>query len=130
MSFRTEGKRGKDKSLDAVTGLKALGVRDLSYKLCFLVNCIRRHNWQPLEEEIEEELTMSEREEIIKMREQPDLYSRLANSIAPTVIGHEEIKRGILLMLVGGVTKTTPEGMKLRGDINVCIIGDPSTAKS
>jgi len=33
-------------------------------------------------------------------------------------------------MLVGGVSKTTPEGMKLRGDINCCIVGDPSTAKS
>ena len=64
------------------------------------------------------------------MRQEPDLYSRLANSIAPTVIGHDEIKRGILLMLVGGVTKKTPEGMQLRGDINCCIVGDPSTAKS
>jgi len=41
-----------------------------------------------------------------------------------------EVKRGILLQLLGGVHKTTAEGMKLRGDINVCIVGDPSTAKS
>jgi DNA replication licensing factor MCM6 len=46
------------------------------------------------------------------------------------VFGHEEIKKGILLMLFGGVGKKTPEGMKLRGDINTCIVGDPSTAKS
>lgn len=58
------------------------------------------------------------------------MYNRLAKSIAPTVFGHEEIKKGILLMLFGGVSKKTPEGMKLRGDINTCIIGDPSTAKS
>ena len=33
-------------------------------------------------------------------------------------------------MLFGGVPKTTAEGTTLRGDINVCIVGDPSTAKS
>lgn len=33
-------------------------------------------------------------------------------------------------MLFGGVPKTTMEGTTLRGDINVCIVGDPSTAKS
>ena len=41
-----------------------------------------------------------------------------------------QVKRGVLLMLLGGVNKQTGEGMKLRGDINVCIVGDPSTAKS
>ena len=46
------------------------------------------------------------------------------------MLGHEEVKRGILLMLFGGVHKTTPEGIELRGDINVFIVGDPSTSKS
>lgn len=55
---------------------------------------------------------------------------QLADSIAPTTFGHQEIKRGILLMLLGGVHKTTSEGIRLRGDINVCIVGDPSVAKS
>ena len=44
--------------------------------------------------------------------------------------GNDEIKRGILLQLFGGVPKTTEEGTALRGDLNVCIVGDPSTAKS
>ena len=44
--------------------------------------------------------------------------------------GNDEIKRGILLMMFGGVPKTTMEGTTLRGDINVCVVGDPSTAKS
>jgi len=44
--------------------------------------------------------------------------------------GHDEVKRGILLMLFGGVHKKTIEGIKLRGDINLCIVGDPSTSKS
>ena len=51
-------------------------------------------------------------------------------SICPRTFGHNEVKRGILLMLLGGVHKTTTEGIRLRGDVNVCVIGDPSTAKS
>ena len=48
----------------------------------------------------------------------------------PLFPGHDEIKRGILLMLFGGVHKRTSDGQNLRGDINVCIVGDPSTSKS
>ena len=44
--------------------------------------------------------------------------------------GNDEVKRGVLLMLFGGVPKVTMEKTNLRGDINVCIVGDPSTAKS
>ena len=52
--------------------------------------------------------------------------------LAPAqVYGHDEIKRGILLMLFGGVHKQSKQdGTKLRGDINCCLVGDPSTAKS
>ena len=65
------------------------------------------------------------------MKETPNIYHKLAASICPTVYGHEEVKRGILLMLFGGVHKTSPrDGTKLRGDINCCLVGDPSTAKS
>lgn len=45
-------------------------------------------------------------------------------------VGNDEVKRGVLLMLFGGVPKITLEKTNLRGDINVCIVGDPSTAKS
>ena len=44
--------------------------------------------------------------------------------------GNDEVKRGVLLMLFGGVPKVTTEKTNLRGDINICIVGDPSTAKS
>lgn len=44
--------------------------------------------------------------------------------------GNDEVKQGLLLMMFGGVPKVTLEGTHLRGDINVCIVGDPSTAKS
>lgn len=58
------------------------------------------------------------------------LYSRLANSIAPEIYGHEDVKKALLLLLVGGVTKNVNDGMKIRGDINICLMGDPGVAKS
>lgn len=81
-------------------------------------------------EEVVLEFTRSERDRIREMRNHPHLYERLAESIAPTTFGHLEIKKGILLMLLGGVHKTTYDRVRLRGDINVCVVGDPSTAKS
>jgi DNA replication licensing factor MCM6 len=64
------------------------------------------------------------------MKSNADIYERLASSITPTVHGHLEIKKGILLMLFSGINKKTEEGINLRGDINICMVGDPSTAKS
>ncbi|KAI8833408.1 MCM2/3/5 family-domain-containing protein [Chytriomyces cf. hyalinus JEL632] len=60
----------------------------------------------------------------------PDLYSVLAKSIAPEIYGHEDVKKALLLLLVGGASKTTGDGMKIRGDLNVCLMGDPGVAKS
>lgn len=71
-----------------------------------------------------------EEDEVMRMRNTPDFFNKLVDSICPTVFGHQEIKRAVLLMLLGGVHKLTHEGINLRGDINVCIVGDPSCAKS
>jgi DNA replicative helicase MCM subunit Mcm2 (Cdc46/Mcm family) len=58
------------------------------------------------------------------------LYTKLAESIAPNVYGHLDVKKGLLLQLFGGIGKKTADGIKLRGDINICVVGDPATAKS
>lgn len=71
-----------------------------------------------------------ELDEVQRMRNTPDFFTKLVESVAPTVFGHQDIKRAILLMLMSGVHKSTHEGISLRGDINVCIVGDPSCAKS
>jgi DNA replication licensing factor MCM7 len=58
------------------------------------------------------------------------LYTRLASSICPEIFGMEEVKRALLLLMVGGVTKEMIDGMKIRGNINVLLMGDPGIAKS
>ncbi|KAH3765837.1 Mcm2-7 hexameric complex component [Pelomyxa schiedti] len=60
----------------------------------------------------------------------PELYELLASSIAPGIYGHVDIKKAVLLQMVGSPTRTLPDGMKIRGELNVIIIGDPGVAKS
>merc|ERR1719187_1795613 len=77
------------------------------------------------EEMGEEEIT---EEELRQLAEQ-DFYNKLSSSIAPEIFGHEDVKKALLLLLVGGVDKN-PAGMKIRGNINICLMGDPGVAKS
>lgn len=58
------------------------------------------------------------------------VYEYLAKSIAPEIFGHLDVKKALLLLLVGGVSKEMGDGMKIRGDINICLMGDPGVAKS
>merc|ERR1711936_376192 len=81
-------------------------------------------------QDIKERMSPADWNTIYKMSQDKALYTNLINSLFPTIHGNEEAKRGILLTLFGGVGKSTGEGTSLRGDINVCIVGDPSTAKS
>uniref|UniRef100_A0AAQ5XJ97 DNA replication licensing factor MCM6 n=1 Tax=Amphiprion ocellaris TaxID=80972 RepID=A0AAQ5XJ97_AMPOC len=125
---------------EGLRGLKALGVRELSYRLAFLACNVAptnpRFGGKELREEeqtaesIKSQMTEKEWEKVFEMSQDKNLYHNLCTSLFPTIHGNDEVKRGILLMLFGGVPKTTMEGTSLRGDINVCIVGDPSTAKS
>ena len=62
--------------------------------------------------------------------EEGQVYERLSQSIAPEIFGHEDIKKVLLLQLVGGVSRTLSDSIKMRGDIHACLMGDPGVAKS
>ena len=76
------------------------------------------------------EITPEIQRKIDALGSDPTLYTKLAQSIAPEIYGHLDVKKALLLLLVGGVTKTMGDGMKIRGDINICLMGDPGVAKS
>ncbi|GFE53933.1 DNA replication licensing factor [Babesia ovis] len=64
------------------------------------------------------------------LRRDPDLYERLAYSIAPEIYGHDDVKKALLLQLIGGVTREKKDGGIIRGSIHVLLLGDPGVAKS
>ncbi|CAH8656194.1 unnamed protein product [Heterobilharzia americana] len=68
-------------------------------------------------------------EETERLRD-PEFYSLMAQSLAPEIYGHEDIKKALLLLLVGGVELAPKEGLRIRGNLNVCLMGDPGVAKS
>lgn len=92
------------------------------------------------------QFTPEEEEEFAEMARSEGFYERFAKSVAPSIYGclgmfpscrtsihhlwHSDIKKAIACLLFGGSKKILPDGMRLRGDINVLLLGDPGTAKS
>jgi len=75
-------------------------------------------------------LTDEDIKKIVKLSEDYRIADRIFASIAPSVYGHQDVKRAIALSLFGGEQKNPGEKHRVRGDINVLICGDPGTAKS
>jgi DNA replication licensing factor MCM5 len=76
-------------------------------------------------------LTPEDQEEVQNLvNNSNDIYKDVASSIAPAIMGRDDIKKAIACALFGGSRKVLPDGMSLRGDINILLLGDPSVAKS
>jgi replicative DNA helicase Mcm len=77
-----------------------------------------------------EEISPDEQKIIKTLAKNDDIYNRLIESFAPHIRGHEIFKEAILLLIVGSTQRALSDGSKVRGDINVFLVGDPGTAKS
>lgn len=134
-----------DAAYEGVRGLKSLGQRDLTYKLSFFGSFIdedsdwgskTRGQGENVRSDEKVYLSQADKDRFQEISDhvgpggKRDCFDVLARAIAPAVHGHLDVKKGILLMLISGEPKKTDEGIKLRGDINVCLLGDPATAKS
>jgi len=86
---------------------------------------ISREKKRYMETQLDEET-----EEQIRRARDNDAYAKLARSIAPEIYGLEDVKKALLLLMVGGSTQENHDGMRIRGDINIALIGDPGVAKS
>ncbi|XP_072975944.1 DNA replication licensing factor MCM7 [Typha angustifolia] len=78
----------------------------------------------------EYELKGDEQEQIERLAEDGDIYNKLSRSLAPEIFGHEDVKKALLLLLVGAPHRKLSDGMKIRGDLHLCLMGDPGVAKS
>ncbi|VDM16467.1 unnamed protein product [Hydatigera taeniaeformis] len=146
-TLERRGTRTIDGFESGISGLKDLGVRELTYRIAFFAcTVIPAHGrYLPSDdlesvggvsyEALSKRLSEPELDKICAMSQDKNLFQNLYTSLFPTIHGSEEVKKGLLLMLFGGVPKivffqVTEEGTHLRGDISVCLVGDPSTAKS
>lgn len=91
--------------------------------ILFFFFCISYAGTQP-------PVTSEEEDLFTRLAADPNLYERIAKSIAPSIFGAIDIKKAIACLLFGGSRKLMPDGLCRRGDINILMLGDPGTAKS
>ncbi|ORM41692.1 DNA replication licensing factor MCM4 [Babesia sp. Xinjiang] len=65
--------------------------------------------------------------EIMRLSKCPNIYDLLVKSFAPSIQGHDDVKRGLLCQLFGASVDLSS---RMRSQINVLLCGDPSTSKS
>jgi len=102
------------------------GVTQGTFKTLIIGNSIRvlsKQLMQPV-------MSDAEIENIKKLAQEDHCFETLSASLAPSIYGHTELKQALLLLLMGGCEKNLENGGHIRGDINMLMIGDPSTAKS
>eukprot|EP00924_Labyrinthula_sp_SR-Ha-C_P002336 snap_masked-scaffold_16-processed-gene-1.34-mRNA-1 protein AED:0.04 eAED:0.04 QI:0/-1/0/1/-1/1/1/0/758 len=109
---------------DGIGGLRDLGSRRMGYSFCFRISSLKALQ-EEADPENKNETYHSALIEKVSSIKPNDFLQKLVRSFAPKIFGHEDIKLSILLLLVSGVSKPG-----LRGDINICLVGDPSVAKS
>jgi len=92
---------------------------------------IEANHIEPTETEWEEIVITPEDEDTIReLASDPEVYNKIVASIAPSIYGMDRVKEAIMLQLFSGIQHNLPDKTRIRGDIHVLLIGDPSTAKS
>ena len=76
------------------------------------------------------EITPEDERLIRELAKDPFIHRKLIASLAPSIYGYGDIKEAVLYLLFGGVPKRLPDGIMIRSEINVMLVGDPGTAKS
>jgi len=107
---------------------RAAGESTARFKTVVIANNVRRIGRDEHKRDITGEDLLNFKKTMKKHKR--DMFDVLARSVAPTIYGHEYIKKAVVLMLLGGCEKNLDNGTHIRGDINILMVGDPSTAKS
>lgn len=102
----------------------------LQFKTVVLANSVYPLHARSTGVASQEKLTDQDVRNINKLAKDKKIFEILSSSLAPSIYGFDYIKKAVLLMLLGGIEKNLDNGTHLRGDINILMVGDPSTAKS
>lgn len=76
------------------------------------------------------QISSEEERQLQNLSKDPRIHEKILRSIAPSIYGYTDIKESVMYLLFGGVPKYLPDGITIRGDSNILIVGDPGTAKS
>ncbi|RLG52977.1 MAG: hypothetical protein DRN96_01205 [Thermoproteota archaeon] len=104
---------------------KRKGRVDVIFNMILDVNSVKT----PPREFEQIEITPEEEEKILELARSPKLEELIVQSIAPSIYGWDVVKRGVAYALFGGVPIELPDGTRIRGEINILLVGDPGTAK-
>jgi DNA replication licensing factor MCM2 len=75
-------------------------------------------------------MTEADVRKILELSRDPKIGDRIVQSMAPSIFGHDNCKMALAMSLFGGVPKNINDKHRIRGDVNVLLLGDPGTAKS
>jgi len=114
------------KSFQRASASRGGVVRNTTFDLLVLGNSVE---WKQQEYD-EIEIAPEEERLFLGFQGDPTVLDKIVMSLAPTIKGMEEEKEAIALQLFGGVEKKHPDGVRVRGDIHILLVGDPGVAKS
>ena len=115
----------------SITGVLDLALSELKKgKPPVLSSFLSAVHIESTNKELVEDITKEDEKKIIEISRRPDVRELIVRSIAPSIYGHEEVKEAVACLLFGGNEIVYPDGVRVRGDIHVLLVGDPGTAKS
>mmetsp|Transcript_17213 Transcript_17213/g.30942 ORF Transcript_17213/g.30942 Transcript_17213/m.30942 type:complete len:745 (-) Transcript_17213:1350-3584(-) len=116
--------------IEAVGVFKPMGAKASATMGIFRTVLVANNCYSLASHESNPEITGTDVGHIKELAARPDILDLLGTSLAPSIYGHEHIKKAVVLLLLGGREIILENGTHLRGDINILMVGDPSTAKS
>ncbi len=92
---------------------------------------IEANNIEAAEEDFYDvKISKEEEKQILELSQDPKIYEKFIESIAPSIYGYERVKEALILQLMGGVMKKRKDEITTRGDIHILLVGDPGAGKS
>jgi replicative DNA helicase Mcm len=120
------GSRIKSSGVIKEISIEMHGIKTTKYDLFLDTNHVESVQEDFYELEISEE----EQKEILDLGNDPKVFEKLRDSLAPSIYGHDKVKEAVLLQMFGGVIKKRDKGDVTRGDIHILLVGDPGSGKS